>query len=89
MLSYRKVEPNGLTFFTLAGLSEPLSEGGEEVVLFSPALIPYRQHPERCLALWAFFLSFFNSVMKTRRLVGAVTQVAVCCRGQASWEGTG
>ena len=59
LFSYRKVEPNGLILFCLAGLSEPLSAGEEEVFLFSRALISYRQHPERCLALLAFFLLFF------------------------------
>ena len=75
-------------FFALAGLSEPLSEGEEEVILFSRALIPYRPNAERCLALWAFFLSFFNRFKKTQRPVGAATQVAMYCRGQAKWEQT-
>ena len=59
LLPYRKVQPNGLILFCVAGLSEPLSEREEEVFLFSRALISYRQHPERCLALLAFFLLFF------------------------------
>ena len=64
MFSYRKVEPNGLILFGLAGLSEPLSAGEEEIVLCSPALIPYRPNADRCLALWAFFLPFFQPIQE-------------------------
>ena len=60
LFSYRKVQPNGLILFCLAGLSEPTSEGEEEVFLFSRALIPYRPNPERCLAPLASFFSFFG-----------------------------
>ena len=59
LFSYRKVEPNGLILFGLAGLSEPLSAGEEEIVLCSLALTPYRPNADRCLALWASFLPFF------------------------------
>ena len=62
LLSYRKVEPNGLILFCLAGLSEPVSEREEEVFLFSRALISYRQNPERCLALLASFSLFFQLI---------------------------
>ena len=65
LFPYRKVQPNGLILFCLAGLSEPLSAGEEEVFLFSRALISYRPNPERCLALLASFLSFFNRFNKT------------------------
>ena len=62
LFPYRKVQPNGLILFCLAGLSEPLSAGEEAVVLCSPALIPYRPNAERCLALLAFFLPFFQLI---------------------------
>ena len=64
MLSYRKVEPNGLTLFALAGLSEPLSAAEEEVVLCSPALIPYRPNADRCLVFLAFFIPFFQPIQE-------------------------
>ena len=84
MFSYRKVEPNGLILFGLAGLSEPLSVGEEKVVLCSPALIPYRPNADRCLALWVFFLPFFQPVQENPLATAGISTLFIFYKGRYS-----